>query len=476
MLRKLKIFLYLDDIEKSKKENGVLKQNFQELEEDVGVYLKMIDSKDRELEEMKEKICNFQNSLESKNKEIEALKIKCVEISREKEEFEEKYVAKISKYETRNKEMKETFYDFEKDNQIPSAKKDILSGISELKEINTLPSLIQNGLTLKIPVKKENLLLDMQNFIATNHPLKKGSFGCVQKVRNKLNNREYAIKTLTSFPKNKDNEDSLSEIQIWNDIEAFPFKPKSIPNFYGFIEEKVGFSGVTYHLFFDYYPQSLKNLIETMKEPLPFKKFLIFTESLINSFAFLQTKNICHMDLKPDNLLLDESNENIYIIDLSVSKQIIFDSPEDTKKNLTVAGSPKYFSPELRAAFKQKIQTTVLNPFKSDVFSLGLLLLELGTLKLPEKYKKQNLEEWDNGIEKLLKEFRKRYREELKNINNGKEKMRNLEKLIKKCLRIESKDRPDFIDLYHIFQKRFRSVGLDCLRTQILIGENKDNL
>ena len=97
-------------------------------------------------------------------------------------------------------------------------------------------------------------------------------------------------------------------------------------------------SGTAIHLFFDYFPYSLKHVIDDMKltkitAPLPFDQIILYAEKLINGLAFLQTMKICHRDLKPANILLDESLKQIFIIDLGESKEIIYELPEETKKN-----------------------------------------------------------------------------------------------------------------------------------------------
>jgi len=48
-----------------------------------------------------------------------------------------------------------------------------------------------------------------------------------------------------------------------------------------------------------------------------------FTKSLIHALAYLQTLKVCHRDLKPDNFLVDEKCENIFVIDFGESKEVI---------------------------------------------------------------------------------------------------------------------------------------------------------
>jgi len=51
------------------------------------------------------------------------------------------------------------------------------------------------------------------------------------------------------------------------------------------------------------------------------------------------------------------------------------------------------------------------------------------------------------------------------------EQLEILVQIIRKCLRTNPKNRPDFLDLYYKFQQKFRIIDHGVLRTQIIIGE-----
>ena len=324
-----------------------------------------------------------------------------------------------------------------------------------------------------ISKEPEQIQFRLEDFdVETNTPARNGAFGIVKKVINKISKQIYAMKTLTQL---SDNLTIEREIGVWEKLRKLKQKPLAIPIFYGYLKQNQMFSAVSYHLFFDYFPKSLKNVIEDIKAkknetPFPFHQLLIFTERLINGLAFLQTLKICHCDLKPDNLLLDNELNNIYIIDLSESKEILYSCPEETKKEMTVAGSLKYFSPELNQAYEIGKSTENFNPFKSDVFSLGLILLELVTLDIPQK--SQDTEIYEKNIEGFLKKFKKAY----KNTIQEKEMkdLLSLIEIITISLKVIPKDRMDFIGLYYTFQMKFNPNNQDILRTQILIGEKMD--
>lgn len=405
-----------------------------------------------EIENLKGKSYAIQN----KNKK---LKIKYLDLEKEFQNYKKEKKEEIKKLELEKDNIQHKFEKYKKKNQTLSLKKEIK--FIEKQDINTDDN-------TKSTIRKFSLKeLDLE----TKELISQGSFGIVHRVKNK-NNEFYAIKTIT-IQSSKSPEEIQREIEIWEKIQTYP-KPKSIINYYGHFEEDFGLSGKSQNLIFNFLPQSLKNVISELKNKkkpklLPFKKLLYFTKTLINSLAFLQSLKICHRDLKPDNLLLDDLCKQIYLIDFSETKEIIIQAPENTKKELTIAGSPKYFSPEMDLAFHSGQGKNMFNPFKSDVFSFGLIIIEMGLFEIPSK--DGGVNEFENNIIKAIRKFRKQY-EVLIDEDNEKEELINLVELIKDCLKIDVKKRPDFIDLF--IRKMNKSLNSENIR-RIIIDEDRQN-
>jgi len=94
---------------------------------------------------------------------------------------------------------------------------------------------------------------------------------------------------------------------------------------------------------------------------------------------YLQSKNICHRDIKLENILFDQQL-NIKLVDFGIA------SFQGSKMLSDFCGTGMYIAPEIR-------EYRAYDGFKSDVFSLGVVLFALITgylpfqqAKLDEKY------------------------------------------------------------------------------------------
>ena len=294
----------------------------------------------------------------------------------------------------------------------------------------------------KAAKQHETLSLNNSSFINSKF-IGQGAFGMVHQV-NHVNqpSKNLAIKTMLA----RDQEDQRKfekEIETLHCLEELSKKPRSLPKFHGVYRD--GFSNSSYNLVFDYYSLNLAQIIESHQQnnntPIPFEFIFKVFEDVVATMAFLQTKEICHRDLKPSNFLWDHDQKGIIVTDFGESKLIVANVSDNSKNNLTIAGTPKYFSPELNAEYILSKERSLLNPFKNDVFALGLIVLEMGNLKVPMKNADKN--QWKNAVKSDLKMFRRRYRQKL---TNEKELscLRFLYKLLKDCLRFDPAERPDF--------------------------------
>ena len=100
------------------------------------------------------------------------------------------------------------------------------------------------------------------------------------------------------------------------------------------------------------------------------EKILKYLYQICNGINYIHSKNVIHRDIKSQNIFLMK-NGDVKIGDFGIAKSLT-----KTKSNaMTIIGTPYYFSPEI-------INGEPYN-YKTDIWSLGVVLYEMCTLKLP---------------------------------------------------------------------------------------------
>ncbi|WMT17901.1 Stk1 family PASTA domain-containing Ser/Thr kinase [Parageobacillus toebii] len=105
--------------------------------------------------------------------------------------------------------------------------------------------------------------------------------------------------------------------------------------------------------------------------PLPVPKALHIMEQLTSAIAHAHENGVIHRDIKPQNILIDE-NGDVKVTDFGIA--VARSSTTITQTN-SVLGSVHYLSPEQA---RGGIATE-----KSDIYSLGIVMFELVTGRLP---------------------------------------------------------------------------------------------
>lgn len=148
---------------------------------------------------------------------------------------------------------------------------------------------------------------------------------------------------------------------------------------------------------------SLRHLIDSIK---------YFTDSqirdmirdVVSGLKALHSKNVVHLDIKPENILFSKSNK-FKIADLGLSRMSIRVKGEDI-----IEGDSRYLAPEL---LNDIHENSCPDLTKADIFSLGLTFYEVITgISLPP-----NGEEWHEVRSLKLTHFESnRHSEHLKNL------------------------------------------------------------
>lgn len=120
--------------------------------------------------------------------------------------------------------------------------------------------------------------------------------------------------------------------------------------------------------------------------PIPLPQVIDIMEQVLSAVTTAHAHGIIHRDLKPQNILIDE-NKNVKITDFGIAVAVSQDSLTQTN---TLMGSVHYLSPEqARGSIATK---------QSDIYSLGIILFELLTRKVPF--------EGETAVSIALKHFR----------------------------------------------------------------------
>ena len=157
--------------------------------------------------------------------------------------------------------------------------------------------------------------------------------------------------------------------------------------------------------------------------PIPLPQVIDIMEQVLSAVATAHAHGIIHRDLKPQNILIDE-NKNVKITDFGIAVAVSQDSLTQTN---TLMGSVHYLSPEqARGSIATK---------QSDIYSLGIILFELLTRKVPF--------EGETAVSIALKHFR----EEIPSVREqNKEIPQALENVIIKATAKEPAERYSSVD------------------------------
>lgn len=134
---------------------------------------------------------------------------------------------------------------------------------------------------------------------------------------------------------------------------------------------------------------SLKNEIYgRLKCEISDEKFNQICHQLIVNVVSMHNMCVVHRDLKLDNILV--SNGNYFLADFGISEEI---GPQLIKQFIpgtdsfsirqNIAGTQLYFSPIILDAYQAHPKKYVIDhdPFKSDIYTVGLILLEIQLLR-----------------------------------------------------------------------------------------------
>lgn len=191
-----------------------------------------------------------------------------------------------------------------------------------------------------------------------------GGFGAVYRAYQSLIRREVAVKII--LPQHANRSDFIRRFETEAQLVARLEHPYIVP-LYDYWREPSGAYLVMRWL----RGGSLQNALQKdgAWEPMRVSRML---NQIGEALAVAHLQGIIHRDLKLENILLDE-NGNAYLTDFGIAKDL--GGKERITQGNAILGSPAYLAPE-------QIKGEEVTP-QSDIYSLGILLFELLTGKLP---------------------------------------------------------------------------------------------
>jgi len=182
-----------------------------------------------------------------------------------------------------------------------------------------------------------------------------GKFGILKRAYNTKLKKYFAIKIIKKTYNIEDDDKIINEINIMKNIDH-----PNIIHFQNNFEDKLN-----YYIVMELFPGKdlLEVLLEEEKNTFEEKKTLQIMKIIINAVAYLHYKKIVHRDIKLENIMYKEINNNMIIklIDFGLSKQI----DDDNEKMEDFVGTGCYIPPEIvnRKMYNKSI----------DIYSSGIV-------------------------------------------------------------------------------------------------------
>ena len=281
-------------------------------------------------------------------------------------------------------------------------------------------------------------LFDVDNYLIWKR-IGDGSNGEIFEIENNKTEKKYALKKIIS-----DNISSLESI-----IKEFQIiyqnKHKYIINIYGICVRCINQNSYILYVLMDLALCDWEDEIIDRKIIQNFyteKELVIILKQLVSALLYLQKeKSISHRDIKCENVLIFE-NFIYKLCDFGEAK-----SKVERNIRKTLRGTDFYMSPLLYNGLIRQENYVQHNPYKSDVFSLGLCLIISAALSFDIIDEIRKLNEEEKIKEILINYFGGRYTEDFIYI-------------IMKMITIDEKKRPDFVELNRII-KNYYSFDVD---------------
>ncbi|RKP34884.1 kinase-like domain-containing protein, partial [Dimargaris cristalligena] len=219
--------------------------------------------------------------------------------------------------------------------------------------------------------------------------LGKGGFGTVYKVKNRLDNREYAVKKIYLLGDDTPLDKILRESTSLARLEH----PNIVRYYSSWVEGPQGQSAnrncvrstLTLHIQMQLCSTNLAEFLKRRNERLADRVLKLF-KGIVEGVAYLHTHHMIHRDLKPSNIFLDVSRfactPRIGDFGLvTTAEAAILEHHSQSASRAGMLGGPTPMTSGVGtvtyAAPEQLDGITAHYDTKADIFSLGIILFEL---------------------------------------------------------------------------------------------------
>ena len=120
-----------------------------------------------------------------------------------------------------------------------------------------------------------------------------------------------------------------------------------------------------------YYKQDILNMLANRKLLFGDYEIHLFMKAIASAVKYLHDKNIVHMDIKPDNILMNDDISKCVLCDFGGSKI------EDEIDPKNAVGTELYAAPELFSNWERKTNFPIGKPV--DIYALGTTVYTLMT-------------------------------------------------------------------------------------------------
>ena len=111
--------------------------------------------------------------------------------------------------------------------------------------------------------------------------------------------------------------------------------------------------------------------VKALNERVQLRKRLELFLHVCDTIAYAHHRNVIHRDLKPENTMIGKYRE-VYVMDWGLAKVVAPDEKPPSPES-TISGTARYFPPEI--PLRKPLD------LRSDIFTLGLILQEIVTMR-----------------------------------------------------------------------------------------------